>query len=84
MANIFWYFDIAVRGLVIAVGAYTLPIVAAERGEDYVPPFSASQAGRLSVPILSRSERPTQLVISRTIAHHFGRNENVLGKTTRI
>ena len=31
------YFDIAVRDLVMAVGAYTLSMVATERGEGFVP-----------------------------------------------
>jgi hypothetical protein len=34
------HFDVAVRDLVMAVGAYTLARVAAERGEDLVPDFS--------------------------------------------
>jgi uncharacterized membrane protein YphA (DoxX/SURF4 family) len=42
------YFDIAVRDLVMAMGAYTLSMVAAQRGEDYVPSFSASAMRRLA------------------------------------
>jgi uncharacterized membrane protein YphA (DoxX/SURF4 family) len=42
------YFDIAVRDLVMAVGAYTLSMVAAQRGEEYVPSFSASGVRRLA------------------------------------
>jgi hypothetical protein len=36
------YFDVAVRDLVMAVGAYTLSMVAAERAEEYVPSFATS------------------------------------------
>ena len=42
------YFDIAVRDLVMAVGAYTLSMVAAERGEEFVPSFAARSAQRLA------------------------------------
>jgi uncharacterized membrane protein YphA (DoxX/SURF4 family) len=42
------YFDIAVRDLVMAVGAYTLSMVAAERGEEFVPSFSTSGARPLA------------------------------------
>jgi uncharacterized membrane protein YphA (DoxX/SURF4 family) len=42
------YFDIAVRDLVMAVGAYTLSMVAAERGEELVPSFAARDAQRLA------------------------------------
>jgi uncharacterized membrane protein YphA (DoxX/SURF4 family) len=42
------YFDIAVRDLVMAVGAYTLSMVAAQRGEEYVPTFAAAEARRLA------------------------------------
>lgn len=42
------YFDIAVRDLVMTMGAYTLSMVAARRGEDYVPSFSASTMRRLA------------------------------------
>jgi len=34
------FFDVAVRDLVMAVGAYTLSMVAAERAEEYVPSFA--------------------------------------------
>ena len=34
------FLDIAVRDLVMAVGAYTLSIIAAKRGEEYVPSFA--------------------------------------------
>jgi uncharacterized membrane protein YphA (DoxX/SURF4 family) len=42
------FFDIAVRDLVMAVGAYTLSMVAAERGEEYVPNFAQSGSQRLA------------------------------------
>ena len=42
------YFDIAVRDLVMAVGAYTLSMVAAERGEGFVPSFATRTAQRLA------------------------------------
>jgi hypothetical protein len=42
------YFDIAVRDLVMAVGAYTLSMVAAVRGEEYVPIFAATESRRLA------------------------------------
>jgi uncharacterized membrane protein YphA (DoxX/SURF4 family) len=42
------YFDIAVRDLVMAVGAYTLSMVAAQRGEAYVPSFATAEARRLA------------------------------------
>lgn len=42
------YFDIAVRDLVMAVGAYTLSVVAAERGEELIPSASRSRASRLA------------------------------------
>jgi uncharacterized membrane protein YphA (DoxX/SURF4 family) len=42
------YLDIAVRDLVMAVGAYTLSMVAAERGEGLVPSFARSGASRLA------------------------------------
>jgi len=42
------YFDIAVRDLVMAVGAYTLSMVAAERGEECVPSFATRVAQRLA------------------------------------
>jgi uncharacterized membrane protein YphA (DoxX/SURF4 family) len=42
------YLDIAVRDLVMAVGAYTLSMVAAERGEELVPSFARSHASRLA------------------------------------
>jgi uncharacterized membrane protein YphA (DoxX/SURF4 family) len=42
------YFDIAVRDLVMAVGAYTLSMVAAERGEQFVPSFTTRSAQRLA------------------------------------
>jgi hypothetical protein len=35
------FLDIAVRDLVMAVGAYTLSMVAAQRGEELVPSFLA-------------------------------------------
>jgi len=34
------FLDIAVRDLVMAVGAYTLSMIAAERGEEYIPCFA--------------------------------------------
>jgi len=37
------FFDIAVRDLVMAIGAYTLNRVAAERGEELVPSFRVSE-----------------------------------------
>jgi uncharacterized membrane protein YphA (DoxX/SURF4 family) len=42
------FLDIAVRDLVIAVGAYTLSMVAAERGEELVPSSARSGARRLA------------------------------------
>jgi uncharacterized membrane protein YphA (DoxX/SURF4 family) len=39
------FLDIAVRDLVMAVGAYTLSMIAAERGEEYVPSWAPSLAG---------------------------------------
>ena len=42
------FFDIAVRDLVMAVGAYTLSMVAAERGEEYVPNFAQSGSHHLA------------------------------------
>ena len=42
------YFDIAVRDLVMAVGAYSLARVAAERGEEFVPNLSGIGAERLA------------------------------------
>ncbi len=42
------FFDIAVRDLVMAVGAYTLSRVAAERGEELVPSFARSGARHLA------------------------------------
>jgi uncharacterized membrane protein YphA (DoxX/SURF4 family) len=42
------YFDIAVRDLVMAIGAYTLSMVAAERGEQFVPSFTTRSAQRLA------------------------------------
>ena len=42
------FLDIAVRDLVMAVGAYTLSMVAAERGEEYVPSFAKTADGRLA------------------------------------
>jgi uncharacterized membrane protein YphA (DoxX/SURF4 family) len=42
------FFDIAVRDLVMAIGAYTLASVAAERGEELVPGFLASGQSRLA------------------------------------
>ncbi len=42
------YFDIAVRDLVMAVGAYTLSMVAAVRGEEYVPNSTAIGSRRLA------------------------------------
>ena len=42
------YIDIAVRDLVMAVGAYTLARVAAERGEELVPSFLVSGQSRLA------------------------------------
>ncbi|HEX7230002.1 MAG TPA: DoxX family membrane protein [Candidatus Binatia bacterium] len=42
------YFDIAVRDVVMAVGAYTLSMVAAERGEELVPSFATRDAQRLA------------------------------------
>jgi hypothetical protein len=42
------FIDIAVRDLVMAVGAYTLTRVAAERGEELVPGFVASGQSRLA------------------------------------
>lgn len=42
------FFDIAVRDLVMAIGAYTLANVAAERGEELVPGFLASGQSRLA------------------------------------
>jgi len=42
------YLDIAVRDLVMAVGAYTLSRVAAERCEEFVPSFARSGARRLA------------------------------------
>ncbi len=42
------FFDIAVRDLVMAVGAYTLSRVAAERGEEVVPSFARSGAQHLA------------------------------------
>jgi uncharacterized membrane protein YphA (DoxX/SURF4 family) len=42
------YFDIAVRDLVMAVGAYTLVRVAAERGEEFVPNLLGIGAERLA------------------------------------
>ena len=34
------FVDVAIRDLVMAVGAYTLAMVAAERGEEWVPDFA--------------------------------------------
>ncbi len=42
------FFDIAVRDLVMAVGAYTLERVAAERGEELVPSLLLSGNQRLA------------------------------------
>ncbi len=42
------FLDIAVRDLVMAVGAYTLSMVAAERGEEFVPSFARSGARRVA------------------------------------
>jgi len=42
------YLDIAVRDLVMAVGAYTLSMIAAERGEEYVPSFVRTAERRLA------------------------------------
>jgi uncharacterized membrane protein YphA (DoxX/SURF4 family) len=42
------FIDIAVRDLVMAVGAYTLAMVAAERGEELVPSFLVSGQSRLA------------------------------------
>jgi len=42
------YFDIAVRDLAMAVGAYTLSVVAAERGEELIPSVARSSASRLA------------------------------------
>jgi uncharacterized membrane protein YphA (DoxX/SURF4 family) len=42
------YLDIAVRDLVMAVGAYTLSMVAAERGEELFPSFARTDASRLA------------------------------------
>lgn len=42
------FFDIAVRDLVMAVGAYTLSRVAAERGEELVPSFARGGARHLA------------------------------------
>lgn len=42
------FIDIAVRDLVMAVGAYTLAMVAAERGEELIPGFLVSSQGRLA------------------------------------
>ena len=42
------YFDIAVRDLVMAIGAYMLSRVAAERGEQFVPSFTTRSAQRLA------------------------------------
>jgi uncharacterized membrane protein YphA (DoxX/SURF4 family) len=42
------FIDIAVRDLVMAVGAYTLVRVAVERGEELVPGFVASGQSRLA------------------------------------
>lgn len=42
------FLDIAVRDLVMAVGAYTLSQVAAERGEELVPGFARSGARHLA------------------------------------
>jgi hypothetical protein len=42
------FIDIAVRDLVMAVGAYTLSMVAAERGEELVPDFLVSGQSRLA------------------------------------
>lgn len=42
------FIDIAVRDLVMAVGAYTLVMVAAERGEELVPRFLVTGESRLA------------------------------------
>jgi uncharacterized membrane protein YphA (DoxX/SURF4 family) len=42
------FFDIAVRDLVMAVGAFTLARVAAKRGEELVPSFARLGAGELA------------------------------------
>ena len=42
------YLDVAVRDLVMAIGAYTLCMVAAERGEELVPSVARSHASRLA------------------------------------
>jgi uncharacterized membrane protein YphA (DoxX/SURF4 family) len=42
------YFDIAVRDLVMAVGAYSLARVAAERGEEFVPNLSGIGSEQLA------------------------------------
>ncbi len=42
------YLDIAVRDLVMAVGAYTLVMVAAERGEEWAPGAEPAGAERLA------------------------------------
>jgi hypothetical protein len=42
------FLDIAIRDLVMAVGAYTLSMIAAERGEEFVPGFARSHASRLA------------------------------------
>jgi uncharacterized membrane protein YphA (DoxX/SURF4 family) len=42
------YLDIAVRDLVMAVGAYTLSMIAAERGEEYVPSFAKTAERHLA------------------------------------
>jgi uncharacterized membrane protein YphA (DoxX/SURF4 family) len=38
------FIDIAIRDLVMAVGAYTLAMVAAERGEEFLPDFARGGA----------------------------------------
>ncbi len=42
------FLDIAVRDLVMAVGAYTLSRVAAERGEEIIPSFARDGARHLA------------------------------------
>ena len=42
------YFDVAVRDLVMAIGAYTLSMVAAARGEEYVAGFAQTATQRMA------------------------------------